>query len=247
MGAVPVRPSRPDAKTLTGYPRVLRTDSFDPAGPELVDLLTHTSGTPATRCAPRRGPSSPRFWQLLRINEGAQEDPDEAAQFGDLMSFYAELMSFFSRYEEPGAGFRTVAGPEQGLTGFLVATGRLAAGEGGPLHLHHGDEVLRILSGDLEVTVGDEVRLCGAGDIVAVPADTLHGFQTITEVRLEVVAVRDAGQVFPVYLPDGSRQLNEVYRQDMPWSRTPPAGFGWTTDEQMADVLRHATPPDHSH
>jgi mannose-6-phosphate isomerase-like protein (cupin superfamily) len=161
--------------------------------------------------------------------------------------FYAELMSFFSRYEEPGAGFRTVAGPEQGLTGFLVASGRLAAGEGGPPHLHHGDEVLRILSGELEVTVGDQVRLCGAGDIVAVPADTLHGFRTITEVRLEVVAVRDAGQVFPVYLADGSRQLTEVYRQDMPWSRTPPAGFGWTTDEQMADVLRNATPPDHGH
>lgn len=152
-------------------------------------------------------------------------------------------MSFFSRYEEPSARFLMVAGPEQRLATFLVAAGRLATGEGGPLHLHHGDEMLRILSGDLEVTVGDEVRLCRAGDIVAVQPDTLHGFQTITEARLEVVAVRGAGQVFPVYLPDGPCQLTEVYRQDMPWSRTPPAGFSWTTDEQMADVLRYATPP----
>ena len=152
-------------------------------------------------------------------------------------------MSVFTRYDEPAAGFRIVAGPEQGLTSFLIAAGRLAANEGGPLHLHHGDEVLRILDGELIVTVGDQVRKCGAGDIISVPADILHGFQTLTEVRLEVVSVLAAGQLFPTYRPDGSRELMEVFRRDMPWSRTPPPGFDWTTESRMEEVLSAALPP----
>jgi hypothetical protein len=91
------------------------------------------------------------------------------------------------------------------------------------------------------VMVGEETRRCSAGDVVIIPTDVLHGFRTITETTMEVVAELDAGQIFPVSGADSTTRLVEVYRQDMPWSRQPPPGFDWTTDEDMADVGRRAS------
>jgi hypothetical protein len=34
-------------------------------------------------------------------------------------------------------------------------------------------------------------------DVIVVPADTLHTFHTLTEVRMKVVSALDAGQIFP--------------------------------------------------
>jgi mannose-6-phosphate isomerase-like protein (cupin superfamily) len=134
-----------------------------------------------------------------------------------------------------------VAGRDDGLHRIVLAAGRLGAAERGPIHLHHGEEILRILSGEVDVTVGHETRRCGAGDVVIVPTDTPHGFTTITETAMEVVAELDAGQVFPVSAGDGTTRLVEVYRSDMPWSRQPPQGFQWTSDAEMADILSRAS------
>jgi mannose-6-phosphate isomerase-like protein (cupin superfamily) len=150
-------------------------------------------------------------------------------------------VTYFARYEEPGSGFATVAGRDDGLHRIVLAAGRLGAAEGGPIHLHHGEEILRILCGEADVTVGHETRRCGAGDVVIVPTDTPHGFTTITETAMEVVAEPDAGQVFPVPARDGTTRLVEVYRSDMPWSRQPPQGFHWTSDAEMADILSRAS------
>jgi quercetin dioxygenase-like cupin family protein len=105
-------------------------------------------------------------------------------------------MTYFRRYEAPASGFRSVAGRDEGLRRIVLAAGQLGAGEGGPLHLHHGEEILHILSGEVDVTVGSDTRRCSAGDIVIIPTDTTHGFTTITETTMEVVAELDAGQVF---------------------------------------------------
>jgi mannose-6-phosphate isomerase-like protein (cupin superfamily) len=150
-------------------------------------------------------------------------------------------VTYFARYEEPASGFATVAGRDEGLNRIVLAAGRLGAVEGGPIHLHHGEEILRVLSGEVDVTVGRETRRCGAGDVVIVPTDTPHGFTTITETAMEVVAELDAGQVFPVSAGDGTTRLVEVYRSDMPWSRQPPQGFQWTSDAEMADILSRAS------
>ena len=155
-------------------------------------------------------------------------------------------MTYLRRYEAPASGFRSVAGRDEGLRRIVLAAGQLGAGEGGPLHLHHGEEILRILSGEVDVTVGSDTRRCSAGDIVIIPTDTSHGFTTITETTMEVVAELDAGQIFPVSETDGTTRLVEVYRVDLPWSRCPPPGFDWTSDEEMTDVLRRATPPKDS-
>jgi mannose-6-phosphate isomerase-like protein (cupin superfamily) len=154
-------------------------------------------------------------------------------------------VTYFSSYDEPADGFVVAAGREHGLHRLVLAAGRLGPGQGGPLHLHHGEEILRILSGEAVVQVGDEQRVCGPGDVVIIPADVVHGFRTTTDVAMEVVAELDAGQVFPVTGADGTTELVEVYRADMPWSRPPPTGFAWTPDERMAEIVDRAPPlPD---
>jgi Cupin domain len=84
-------------------------------------------------------------------------------------------MTYFRR-EAPASGFRSVAGRDEGLRRIVLAAGQLGAGEGGPMHLHHGEEILHILPGEVDVTVGSDTRRCSAGDIVIIPTDTTHGF-----------------------------------------------------------------------
>jgi mannose-6-phosphate isomerase-like protein (cupin superfamily) len=153
-------------------------------------------------------------------------------------------VTYFARYRAPAIGFDTIAGRNDGLRRIVLAAGRLGASEGGPPHLHHGEEILHILSGEVEVTVGSEIRRCRAGDVVIIPTDTPHRFMTITETEMEVVAELDAGQIFPVQDADGTTRLVEVYRSDMPWSRQPPPGFDWTSDEEMNETLRRASSSD---
>jgi quercetin dioxygenase-like cupin family protein len=90
-------------------------------------------------------------------------------------------MTYFTTFQAPDAGFRLVAGRPHGLQRLLVASGRLPAGQPGQMHLHAGDEVLRILSGELIVRVGDQRRTCREGDLVVVPPNTLHGFRVVSE------------------------------------------------------------------
>jgi mannose-6-phosphate isomerase-like protein (cupin superfamily) len=156
-------------------------------------------------------------------------------------------MTYFARYRTPAIGFETIAGRNDGLRRIVLAAGQLGVSEGGPLHLHHGEEILHILSGEVEVTVGSEMRRCLGGDVVIIPTDTPHQFTTITETTMEVVVELDAGQIFPVLDADGTTRLVEVYRSDMPWSRQPPPGFDWTSDHEMNEILRRASPSDSSH
>lgn len=118
----------------------------------------------------------------------------------------------------------------------MFVVGRLAAGDDGPMHLHHGDEILRILEGELLIRVGEERKTCCGGDVVVVPPDVLHGFRARTDATLEVVAEYDIGTVFPVRNESGERDLVEVFRRDMPWGRRPPHGR-WTTDAEMRAIL----------
>jgi hypothetical protein len=117
-------------------------------------------------------------------------------------------------------------------------SGRLLAAESaGPVHAHAGDEVIRVLEGELLVRVGDERRTCRAGDVAAVPPLHRHGFQVVQDAVVEVIAEHDMGTLFPARQPDGSRRLVEVYRRDLPWSAPPPQPGRWTSDEELAAVL----------
>jgi Cupin domain len=122
--------------------------------------------------------------------------------------------------------------------GIQVVSGRLLADtSGGPVHAHCGDEVLRIISGEVIVRVGNERRTCGAGDVTVVPPNVLHGFQVVQDTVMEVVAEYDIGTLFPVRQPDGSRRLVEVYRADLPWCAPPPRPGQYTTDQELAEII----------
>ena len=130
-----------------------------------------------------------------------------------------------------------VAGTATGLSGLLLAVGRLPHADVGPIHLHYGEEVLHVVSGRLLIRAGDDRRECGPGEVVAVPAGRWHGFRALEETVLEVVAQQRIGTVFPVRRRDGRMELVEVHRRDMPWGRPPPEGGDWTTDTVMRDIL----------
>lgn len=143
-------------------------------------------------------------------------------------------MTSFVAFEPPEkrAGYRVVAGTDQGLDRLLLVVGRLAVSEEGPVHLHRGEEVLHVLSGRLLVMVGDVRRECGPGQVVAVPADTWHGYRALDETLLEVVAEQRIGTLFPI-----NGMAREVFRPDMPWGRVPPPGKDWTSDSEMTRIL----------
>jgi quercetin dioxygenase-like cupin family protein len=147
-------------------------------------------------------------------------------------------MTHFTTFElPPDAGFRLVAGRPHGLQRLLVASGRLLAGDPGHMHLHAGDEVLRILSGEVVVRIGDERRTCRQGDLAVIPPNTLHGFRVITDTEMEVIAEHDIGTFFPVRQPDGSRRLVEVYTAS-PWNAPPPRPGEHTTDEEIQRIVQ---------
>jgi hypothetical protein len=147
-------------------------------------------------------------------------------------------LTYFTTFELPAdLGFRVLAGRPHGLQRLLVASARLPAGPGAQMHLHVGDEVLRILTGEIVMRVGDERRTCRAGDLVIVPPNTLHGFQVVVDTEIEVVAEHDIGTFYPVRQADGTRRLVEVYTP-LPWDAPPPRPREHTTDEEMQEILR---------
>lgn len=149
-------------------------------------------------------------------------------------------MDAFSRCEPPPAGqfgFRPVIGPAAGMARTMLAVGRLPAGDRRPMHLHHGEEVLFVVEGAVHARVGDQRRSCGPGDLIAVAAETWHGIEVQTETVLAVLSERGMGNVYPVRDADGGRRQVEVYRRDVPWSAEPPPGTGWTSDEELAQIM----------
>jgi quercetin dioxygenase-like cupin family protein len=63
-------------------------------------------------------------------------------------------------------------------------------GDQAPPHVHqHGDEAFCVLSGRLEVLVGEERRVLSPGDYVTVPAGTVHTFATVDEEGAQILCV----------------------------------------------------------
>lgn len=147
-------------------------------------------------------------------------------------------MTSFRTFElPPDPGFRVLAGRPDGLQRLLVASGRVPAGLPVQMHLHVGDEVIRILSGEIVMRVGDERRTCREGDLVIVPPNTLHGFRVVADTVVEVVTEHDVGTFYPVRQADGTRRLVETYTR-LPWDAPPPRPGEYTTDEEIQQIMR---------
>jgi len=72
---------------------------------------------------------------------------------------------------------------------------RCAVGDRIPLHRHDVDEVVTVLNGEGEYTLGDDVRAVGAGDAVFIPAGVVHGTRNTGDRALHVHAVFPATKV----------------------------------------------------
>ena len=85
-----------------------------------------------------------------------------------------------------------------------------------PLHVHdRGDEGFIVLTGELDVTLGSEVRRLQSGDFVLVDAGTPHTFATVGDTPTSVLVAMT---------PDVDalvRELHEVPEDERPlvWAR----------------------------
>jgi quercetin dioxygenase-like cupin family protein len=81
-----------------------------------------------------------------------------------------------------------------------------APGNGAPLHRHAVEEVLRILSGEADVQVGDDRELLADGSSVIIPAGAIHGFRNIGDSALHVLAIL-AAPIFEAHYVDPPRDV----------------------------------------
>jgi quercetin dioxygenase-like cupin family protein len=76
----------------------------------------------------------------------------------------------------------------------------IAPGDRIPLHTHPINEVIVILEGDPEVTLGDETRTLGPGGVVFIPAGTPHRTRNATTSRVRVHAMFPSERIGIEYL-----------------------------------------------
>jgi quercetin dioxygenase-like cupin family protein len=167
------------------------------------------------------------------------------ADYQGLGLYGGQLMDGFEpgRFAPPPPGrfgFTACATPAQGLRRLMLATGRLPPGDLHALHQHQGDEVLHILEGEVTLRLGDARRRCGPGDVIAVPPRTWHAMLTLTEVALAVVAELGMGTQYARADADGAWLPVPVNRRDIPWSPPLPLGGAYTTDAELAAIIREA-------
>ncbi len=62
--------------------------------------------------------------------------------------------------------------------GFSFGTFRDPPGQVWPDFTHPTDEFVVVAQGHVEITVGDETAVCAPGDLVSIPANTVHTLRT---------------------------------------------------------------------
>ncbi|HYH11830.1 MAG TPA: cupin domain-containing protein [Thermomicrobiales bacterium] len=89
-----------------------------------------------------------------------------------------------------------VATASRGATEVSVIRQRQRAGGFNPPHTHDREEVLVLLAGSLDVTMGGETHTLGAGDTVVVPARTEHQLRNVGADTAEWLLIAPAGYRF---------------------------------------------------
>lgn len=60
----------------------------------------------------------------------------------------------------------------------------IKAGAAMPEHSHSHEQVVNVVKGEVEYTVGDEVRLMKPDEVAVIPGDVLHSGKAITDCKL---------------------------------------------------------------
>lgn len=77
----------------------------------------------------------------------------------------------------------------QGATSICVFEQMVLPGAGAPLHWHETEEVLMLIEGEAEVSVGDQLIVVSAPASILVPPGTTHAFKNVGPGVLRVRAV----------------------------------------------------------
>ncbi|MFJ8623469.1 cupin domain-containing protein [Kitasatospora sp. NPDC093550] len=90
---------------------------------------------------------------------------------------------------DPSATMTLLAETDPGQGGFTVYRSRFSRGAAGaPSHFHtKAWELFFVISGSLEVLVGEEVTVLGEGDFLAVPPHTPHAFAAAEGAEADVL------------------------------------------------------------
>lgn len=93
---------------------------------------------------------------------------------------------------------RIVKGPpitlEAAIYSLLPETGSVEVQRDTPLrahktHMHSTDEILLVVSGGIEFTVGDKSEVCESGDRLLLPANTSHSSVALDKGCIYVIAM----------------------------------------------------------
>lgn len=81
--------------------------------------------------------------------------------------------------------------PLEGFRAKLIHTKKMTiahwtidAGRELPTHSHPEEQVVNLMSGEFELTVGGETELLTAGDVVVIPSDAPHSGRAISDCKI---------------------------------------------------------------
>jgi len=77
----------------------------------------------------------------------------------------------------PGLNRRTLVCGER----LMIAEFRAGSGVEIPLHTHAHEQAGYVVSGEMEMTIGDDTARCSPGDSYTIPGGALHGARFLSE------------------------------------------------------------------
>lgn len=107
------------------------------------------------------------------------------------------------KHAVPRITTRVLVGADSGAAATAVWEQWLAPGGFIPLHYHEVEEVLELLAGSVEVTMGDKVAIARAPATVLVPARLVHAFKQVGSDEAHLLAFFPTADPV-IFAPDGS-------------------------------------------
>jgi len=101
----------------------------------------------------------------------------------------------------PGVRTRMRISAQTGAKELTIFEQWCAPGHGAPTHWHPVEEVLSVLSGKVEIWIGDQRLLASAGQSALIPAKRRHGFRNSGESELHILAIL-AAPLFEAHYDD---------------------------------------------
>jgi mannose-6-phosphate isomerase-like protein (cupin superfamily) len=107
------------------------------------------------------------------------------------------------------------------------------------LHRHEADEIWRVRRGLIRITVGEQRLECGAGQLVLIPPNTIHGVAVLDDdTEVEAIGEIGMGEWVTVIDADGRWREVEVHVPFIPWHRRPPEGAAPTDLDGLMALLQ---------